>query len=89
MTAEMAVALARSTLETALWVSAPILLAATLVGLVISVVQVMTSIQETTVSTVPRLAAVAVTAFLLLPWIFRKLVAYTHQLFADFHRYVG
>ena len=45
----------RHTLETALWMGAPLLIVATIVGLLINVVQVLTSLQETTISTVPRL----------------------------------
>jgi flagellar biosynthetic protein FliQ len=41
------------------------------------------------VATVPRLAVVAVTTFVLLPWMVRKLVSFTVQLFADFHRCLG
>jgi flagellar biosynthetic protein FliQ len=46
----------------------------------------MTSIQEHTVATVPRLAVVAITTFVMLPWMLRKLMGYTVRLFADFHR---
>ena len=53
------VALLRHTIETALWMGAPLLIAAVVVGLLINVVQVLTSLQDMTVSTVPRLAAVA------------------------------
>jgi flagellar biosynthetic protein FliQ len=89
MSADVAVQLARDTLVVALWLAAPILVAATVVSLLISIVQVMTSIQEPTVATVPRLAVVAVTTFVLLPWMVRKLVSFTVQLFADFHRCLG
>ena len=58
MTPEQVIAITRHTLETALWVAAPILLSATVVSLLINIGQVMTSIQDPTVTTVPRLAAV-------------------------------
>jgi len=89
MSAEMAVELARTTLETAFLLSAPILLVATVVGLLISVLQVMTSVQDMTLSTVPRLFAVGLTTFLLLPWSLRELMKFTVQVLADFHRYLG
>ena len=89
MSTEGAVELARQTLEVALWLGVPILAVATVVSLLISIAQVMTSIQEPTVSTVPRLAAVAGAAFILTPWMLRKLMAFTLQLFTDFHRYLG
>ncbi len=87
MTAEQVIELARWTLKSAFWVAAPILLAATAVSLAIAVAQVMTSVQDATVSTVPRLAAVAIIAFLLTPWMLHRLVAFTIQLFQDFRPY--
>jgi len=89
MSPEMAVELARKTLETAFLISAPILLVATTVGLLISLMQVMTSVQDMTLSTVPRLFAVGLTAFLLLPWTLRELMAFTLQVLADLRRYLG
>jgi len=82
------VALLRQSLETAFWMGAPLLLAATVVGLLINVLQVLTSLQETTVSTVPRLAAVAAAVWLLMPWMTRRLDAFTVQLFSDFRPFV-
>jgi len=87
MNAELVVQLARQTIEAAFWVAAPILLAAMAVGLVINIGQVMTSIQDMTVSTVPRLAAVGVIMFFLTPWMLQHLVSFTVMLFADFHKY--
>jgi flagellar biosynthetic protein FliQ len=89
MTPDYAVQLGRETLVTTLWLVAPILLAATVVSLLISIAQVMTSIQEITVATVPRLAVVAVATFVLLPWMIQKMMSFTVQLFADFHRCLG
>jgi flagellar biosynthetic protein FliQ len=89
MSAEMAVELARKTLETAFLLSAPILLVAMVMGLLISVLQVMTSVQDMTLSTVPRLFAVALATFLLLPWSLRKLMMFTVQVLTDLHRYLG
>jgi flagellar biosynthetic protein FliQ len=89
MTVEMAVELARKTLETAFVLSAPILLVATVMGLLISVLQVMTSVQDMTLSTVPRLFGVALVTFLLLPWSLRKLMMFTVEVLRDLHRYLG
>jgi flagellar biosynthesis protein FliQ len=87
MTPEQVVALARQTIEAAFWVAAPILVSAMVVGLVINVGQVLTSIQDTTVSTVPRLTAVGILMFLLAPWILHHLLVFTRTLFADFRQY--
>ncbi|HTP69334.1 MAG TPA: flagellar biosynthetic protein FliQ [Dongiaceae bacterium] len=84
MTPEQVVALSRQTLEAAFWVALPILVAAMVVGLLINIGQVLTSIQDTTVSTVPRLAAVGVLLFFLAPWMLQHLLIFTRTLFSDF-----
>jgi flagellar biosynthetic protein FliQ len=73
----------RHTIETALWMGAPLLIIATFVSLLISVAQVLTSLQDMTISTVPRLFAVAAAALLLMPWMSRHLVAFTVELLSD------
>jgi len=78
----------RRTLETALWMGAPLLIVATVVGLLINVVQVLTSLQETTVSTVPRLFAVAAATLLLMPWMVRRIEVFTLQMFSDFRPFL-
>ncbi|HVA64857.1 MAG TPA: flagellar biosynthetic protein FliQ [Terriglobales bacterium] len=88
MNADQAVELARQTLQITLMICGPILLIAMGVGLLVSVFQVITSLQDTTVTTVPRLAAVAAVAFLLSPWMFREMVSFTVRLLGDFHPYL-
>jgi len=88
MGSDQIVALLRHTLETALWIGAPLLIAGLAVGLVINVVQVLTSLQDMTVSAVPRLAAVAAAVLLLMPWMVRRVGVFTLQLFSDFRPFV-
>jgi flagellar biosynthesis protein FliQ len=88
MGSDQIVALLRHTLETALWIGAPLLIAGLAVGLLINVVQVLTSLQDMTVSTVPRLAAVAAVVLLLMPWMVRRVGVFTVQLFSDFRPFV-
>ena len=89
MPVETIVELGRRTLETALMVCAPILLIATVVSLLINIVQVLTSIQEPTISTVPRVLATAAAIFFLMPWMLRKLTQFTLQVFSNFHPFLG
>ena len=63
MSPEQVVDLTRRALEAALWLGAPLLAVATVVSLLINIVQVLTSLQESTISTVPRLSAVAIAVF--------------------------
>jgi len=88
MSTALTVELARGTLETALWVVAPLLAIATVVSLLINIAQVLTSLQETTLSTVPRLAAVAVALFVLMPWMVRHLANFTLSVLSDFRPYL-
>jgi len=85
--AEQVVELTRHTIEAAFWIAMPVLLAAMLVGLLINIGQVMTSVQDMTVSTVPRLTAVGVILFFLTPWILHHLITFTVSLFSDFRIY--
>jgi flagellar biosynthesis protein FliQ len=88
MRSDQVVVILRQTLEAALLMGAPLLIVATAVGLVINVVQVLTSLQETTISTVPRLFAVATATLLLMPWMARRLVAFTLHILSDFRPFV-
>ena len=79
--------LSRRTLEATFIVCAPILAAALIVSALISLGQVLTSMQDATLSTVPRIAAVGAFAFWLAPWMMRKLVIFTVALFSDFRHF--
>jgi flagellar biosynthesis protein FliQ len=85
MGTEQVVVLFRNTLQMALLMGAPLLLVAVLVSLLVNVAQVLTSLQDQTLSTVPRLAAVAAAVLLFFPWMLRKLMFFTIGLWSDFH----
>jgi flagellar biosynthetic protein FliQ len=73
--------LARNMIMTALLIASPMLVVALAVGLVVSIIQAVTQIQEQTLSFVPKLVAVAVTFIVALPWIIQIMVKYTSELF--------
>lgn len=79
------ITLLRNTLEVAFFLAAPLLLLATAISLLVNVAQVLTSLQDQTISSVPRLAGMAVGTLLLLPWMLRRLVAFTIGVWGDFH----
>ena len=87
MTPEMAIEVFRHALMETFWLSLPILALGFVVGIVVSLVQVLTSIQDTSFAAVPRLAAFLFGMLLLLPWMTSRLVAYTTSLLGDFSRY--
>lgn len=88
MSMTQVIQITRWTLEVSFIVSAPILGAAMLVSVIISVGQVLTSMQDATLSTIPRIAAVGAFAFWLTPWMMRRLVMFTLELFSNFRHLV-
>jgi flagellar biosynthesis protein FliQ len=88
MPVEVAVDLGRSTMHEVFLIASPILALAVVVSLLINIIQVLTSLQETTISAVPRLLAVGVGVFCLMPWMWRQMCQFTLQLLSDFHPYL-
>ena len=86
---DQTVEIMRRVLMEAMVLSAPLLMATCLVSLAVSLLQTLTSVQEQTLTTVPRLVAVFVVAMVTLPWTVHRLVGYTVRLLTDFHRYLG
>jgi flagellar biosynthetic protein FliQ len=72
----------RTTLILTLKLSAPILLAGVVIGLVISVLQAVTSIQDQTLTFVPKIVAMLLVAVFVLPWVARWLYEFTVQMFS-------
>lgn len=79
--------LCKTTLLTALLICAPALLVGMAVGLIVSFFQTVTSLQEQTLTIVPKMLAVLLTIVLLMPWILGTLREYTAALFANLSAY--
>ena len=80
--------LAKQALQTALWVCGPALIAGLVVGLVISIFQVATSIQDPNLSILPRIGVMTLVLFLLMPGILQTMTAYTIQLYQSIPRLI-
>ena len=87
MTPDSVVQIIRQTLMATFWLSAPLLAIGLVAGVVISLLQIVTSIQDTAFSAVPRLAAFLVGIMLLLPWMLMKLMAYTIGILGNLSRF--
>ena len=87
MTPEAVVQIIRQALMTTFWLALPLLAIGFLAGIVISLVQIATSMQDNAFSTIPRLVAFLVGLLLLLPWMLQKIVSYTASLLGDLVRY--
>jgi len=85
MDVDAVVSLGRSMLQEVVLLAAPILLAAVAVSLLVNIGQVLTSLQDQTLSAVPRLLTTGVAIFLLMPWMWRHLAHYTLSVLSDFH----
>ena len=89
MGADQVVQLMRGLLTEAMLLGAPLLISAALVSLAVSLLQTLTSVQEQTLTAVPRLVAVFLVTMVTMPWMIHRLTSYTLHLFSDFHRYLG
>ena len=80
MSPDVVISLGQKALEMALILSAPVLLITFLVGLVISILQSATQIQEMTLSYIPKIIAAYITVLVLGAWMLNKLIDYTKEL---------
>ena len=71
----------RDTLSIMLLLSAPVLLAGLTIGLIISVLQAVTQVQEQTLSFVPKIIGMVVVAILFMPWLVSKLLTFSAEMF--------
>lgn len=81
MTQQMVVYLFREAFYTTLLVSSPMLLLSLIVGLLIAIFQAATSIQEITLTFVPKIVIVAIVAVLTLPWMMEIMITFTVNVF--------
>ena len=87
MTPEAVIQTIRQALLTAFWLSAPLLVVGFLTGIIVSLIQVVTSMQDSAFNAIPRLGAFLLALLLFLPWMLQYLVAYTVGLLGDLARY--
>jgi flagellar biosynthetic protein FliQ len=87
MSQEVVLKLARDTMQMTLLVGGPLLLVSLVVGILVSVVQVVTSIHDMTLSLVPRMLAVFLVFLLLLPWFMKLFTAFSTQLFGHLEQF--
>lgn len=78
---EATVELVREALWITLKIASPILIAGLVVGLVISLLQSVTSIQDQTLSFVPKIAVMLLAAAVVIPWVAQRLIEYASELF--------
>jgi flagellar biosynthesis protein FliQ len=87
MTPQSVVEIIRQALMTAFWLGLPLLAIGFVTGILISLLQIVTSLQDTSFGAVPRLVAFLAGLLLLLPWMLSKSMSYTTELLGDLSRY--
>ncbi|MBI3591991.1 MAG: flagellar biosynthesis protein FliQ [Nitrospirae bacterium] len=88
MTAELLTQLSKQTFETILLVGGPVLLVSLVVGILISIFQAITQLQEMTMTFIPKIIAVFLTLLVALPWMVKVLVSFTRSIFENIPQYV-
>ena len=89
MSAEFIISLAGQAVYIVLKVSAPMLVLALVAGLVISIFQATTQIQEQTLAFVPKIIVVLLALLFFGPWILTTLVDFTRGILDNLHKYIG
>lgn len=88
MTPELIMTLGQETLKTMLMLSAPLLLCALIVGLLVSIFQAVTQINEATLSFIPKILAIMAALVVCAPWMLDVLSKFTTSLFDNIVTYV-
>lgn len=81
---DQAIQLVRETLTLMLFLAAPILLVALVIGLIISVIQAATQLQEQTLSFVPKILGMGAVAIITAPWLFMKIMDFSARMFGGY-----
>jgi flagellar biosynthesis protein FliQ len=89
MSSDFVIRIAGEAVYTVLKVSAPMLILALVVGLLISIFQATTQIQEQTLAFVPKIVIVLLCVLIFGPWMLTTLVDFTHHIYDNLHHYVG
>ncbi|PAV30014.1 flagellar biosynthetic protein FliQ [Virgibacillus profundi] len=89
MSSEFVLSLAEKGIYTVLLVSGPLLILALAVGLLVSIFQATTQIQEQTLAFIPKIVAVLVGLIFFGPWMLTKMIEFTTDLFQNLNQFVG
>jgi flagellar biosynthetic protein FliQ len=88
MSPDLVVDIAKDAIEITLYLSLPLLGIGLIVGLLVSVFQAVTQIQEATLTFVPKIVATFISLIFLMPWMLNKMMSYTEQIIVNIPRYI-
>ncbi|CAH0213814.1 flagellar biosynthesis protein FliQ [Peribacillus sp. NJ4] len=89
MSAEFVIDVAEKGIYMVLIIAGPLMVIALIVGLLVSIFQATTQIQEQTLAFVPKIVAVLLGLILLAPWMLSHLLSYANEIFGNLNRFVG
>ncbi|CAH0181650.1 flagellar biosynthesis protein FliQ [Peribacillus sp. NPDC094092] len=89
MSAEFVIDIAEKGIYMVLIIAGPLMVIALIVGLLVSIFQATTQIQEQTLAFVPKIVAVLLGLILLAPWMLSHLLSYANEIFGNLNRFVG
>lgn len=89
MSSEFVISLARNGIYTILLVTGPLLILALAVGLIVSIFQATTQIQEQTLAFIPKIVAVLVGLVFFGPWMLTRMVEFAANIFENLNKFVG
>jgi flagellar biosynthetic protein FliQ len=88
MTEDIVLSLGRDAIWTTVLLAAPLLISALVVGLVVSIIQAITQINEATLTFIPKMLTIVVVMLVLAPWMTQMITSYTTELFTSLPNYV-
>lgn len=88
MSEDIVLSLGRDAIWTTVLLAAPLLVSALVVGLVVSIVQAVTQINESTLTFIPKMLTIVIVMIIMAPWMTQMITAYTTELFTALPNYV-
>ena len=88
MTPEFVVGFARQAIELTLMISLPMLGVGLVVGVLVSIIQAATQLQEMTLTLVPKIISIFIVLIIAFPWIMNKMITYTQNLLLNLPNYI-
>lgn len=89
MSSEFVISMAEKGIMTILLVAGPLLIIALVVGLLVSIFQATTQIQEQTLAFIPKIVAVLVALVVLGPWMLSQILSFTYDILSNLDKFVG
>jgi flagellar biosynthesis protein FliQ len=88
MTEDVVLSLGRDAIWTTVLLASPLLISALVVGLIVSILQAVTQINEATLTFIPKMLTIVIVMVILAPWMTQMITSYTTELFTSLPNYV-